>query len=55
MSVNRFFSDQDSAQDLSVFGGDSSVVWRLFAAGIQLAADSVLVPTAVMLAIFQFV
>ena len=39
MSVNRTFSDQETAQDLSVFGGDSRVVWRLFAAGIQLAAD----------------
>jgi hypothetical protein len=46
MSVNRFFSDQDSAQDLSVFGGDSRVVWRPFAASKLLVADGLLVPTA---------
>ena len=40
MSVNRTFSDQEIAQDLTLFGRDSSVVWWPFAAGIQLAADS---------------
>ncbi len=55
MSVNRTFSDQDSAQDLSVLGGDSSVVWWPFATSRLVVADGLLVPTAVMLAIFQFV
>ena len=39
MSVNRTFSDQETAQDLSVFGGDSSVVWWPFAATDWVAAD----------------
>ena len=39
MSVNRTFSDQETAQDLSVLGGDSSVVWWPFAATDWVAAD----------------
>jgi len=55
MSVNRTVPDQEIAQDLSVFGGDSSVVWWPFVASRLVVADGFLVPTAVMLAIFQFV
>ena len=39
MSVNQTFSDQETAQDLIIFGRDSSVVWWPFAATDWVAAD----------------